>query len=367
VDGSTVVELGSTDVAASYACTDLVDPTPVCTAEVDGVPVADGEALPSDSVGVHTLTVTSIDSSGNQTTASATYTVVDTTAPVVTISTTPAPVYQDWNAGTVTVTVSAEDLSALASVEFSLDGGATWTAYAGPFDISTEGTTIIDAQATDDTGNTGSAASETVRIDLTGPIVTSGVPAEVLLGDVVNVQFACDDGAGSGVASCTSEPAEGLPLDTSVPGTVSFTVTAIDNVGNQTVETFSVTVKYAVCLLYNANKPQPATGAVAIKLQLCDAAGNNLSDPAIELTAEEIIAQSNGLTLYPGPNDTGSANEDFLFRYNDSLEGYIYNLNTTEVTDESGALVALGPGEYLFRFSVSTTGEVLYEAPFKLK
>ena len=125
-------------------------------------------------------------------------------------------------------------------------------------------------------------------------------------------------------------------------------------------------IDYNVCLQYDPLKEQPATGAVPIKLQLCDAAGNNLSAANIHLTAEEIRVESNGQSLYPGPNDTGNANEDFLFRY--KSKGYIYNLNTTEVTDGDGNLVPLGPGSFTLLFWASTTGpDVLYEAMFTLR
>ena len=68
---------------ASYSCLDpgypaLTGPTGVasCDGKVDGVKVANGDDLPTATLGPHTLTVTGIDGEGNTRTQTATYTVV---------------------------------------------------------------------------------------------------------------------------------------------------------------------------------------------------------------------------------------------------------------------------------------------------
>ena len=79
VDGA-VVEYGSAPVAADYSCSDLYLATCVGT-------VADGQAIDASSLGSKSFAVTGTDSSGNQTTKTVHYTVVDTTLPAVTITT----------------------------------------------------------------------------------------------------------------------------------------------------------------------------------------------------------------------------------------------------------------------------------------
>jgi hypothetical protein len=181
----------------------------------------------------------------------------------------------------------------------------------------------------------------------------------------VDASYVCTDD-GSGIDTCEGTVPTGTPIDTSALGTFEFQVTATDLAGNVTTTTFTYAVTYSVCLQYDPDKAQPATGAVPIKLQLCDAAGNNLSKSNIDVTADSIRVGSNGDILFPGPNDTGNANAGFLFRF--QAKGYIYNLNTTEVTNADGDLVPLGPGSFTLLFSVSTTGpDVLYEARFTLR
>ncbi|MDH5420946.1 MAG: hypothetical protein OEY55_03985 [Acidimicrobiia bacterium] len=361
--GNPDFELGTSAATASYTCVDAVDLTPSCAGKVGSALVASGAALPTTAIGSFTLSVASTDASGNAASASATYRVVDTTAPTVSIGTSPAPIFNGWNKNTVTATVTATDLGGVATIEYrtALNGGSPteWTSYLGPLSITAEGTTVIEARATDVSGNSGTANPVTVKIDKTGPTITSTVPTSVLVGSTPpTVQFTCADTGGSGVASCTSVPTQGTALSTTNPGSVSFTVTAVDNVGNSSTKTFTMEVKYKVCLLYNANKPQPSTGTVAIKLQLCDASNNNLSSSSIVLTAKTL----NGSTTTPLlPQDSGSANPTFEFRYDANLAGYIYNLQVSALRP------ALGPGAHNLNFVVSTTGNANYDAKFTLR
>jgi hypothetical protein len=66
--------------------------------------------------------------------------------------------------------------------------------------------------------------------------------AQYGVGDSVTVDYSCADEGGSGLASCVGDVPSGGPLDTSTPGTYSFTVTARDGQGN----TASVTHTYTV-------------------------------------------------------------------------------------------------------------------------
>ena len=222
-----------------------------------------------------------------------------------------------------------------------------------PFSVTSEGTTLIEGRATDSSDNVAITTPISVRIDKTAPAISSTTPTSVIVGSTPpTVQFTCTDTGGSGVASCTSVPAQGATLNTSVAGTVSFTVTAVDNVGNAATNTFTIDVKYNVCLLYNPTKPQPSTGAVAVKLQLCDTNGFNYSSPDIIVTALDLDGGS------VVPQDSGGSNSPtHEFRYDSNLEGYIYNLNEED----------LSPTEHTLHFSVSETPGAVYDAPFKIR
>ncbi len=69
---------------------------------------------------------------------------------------------------------------------------------------------------------------------------------------------------------------------------------------------------YSICPLYDQTKPSKPSLAVTIKLQLCDAAGKNLSSAAVALTLQYTI----------GPTSSGKPVLPSSFRYDPSLNGY---------------------------------------------
>ncbi len=85
----------------------------------------------------------------------------------------------------------------------------------------------------------------TTACDTTPPTVDLRSPANGALvkqGAELVVDFSCDDTGGSGLASCVGSRPDGALLDTSKLGQLSVTVTALDNAGNETVVTNTVTV-----------------------------------------------------------------------------------------------------------------------------
>ena len=100
--------------------------------------------------------------------------------------------------------------------------------------------------AIDNVGNTTTVTHTYTVVDTVAPVVTLSSPGDggfFGLDQSVVAGFECVD-AGSGVASCTGDVAAGGLVDTSTAGEHTFTVTAIDNVGNTTVvsHTYSVDV-----------------------------------------------------------------------------------------------------------------------------
>jgi hypothetical protein len=97
---------------------------------------------------------------------------------------------------------------------------------------------------------------------ITGPTLSAAGPYYVK-GPPVTVTFACSDGVGSGVASCTgSGPASsGGTINASTAGSFVFTVTAIDNVGNKT----TASVPYTVSVAPSADV---AVGDIPIRLSI---------------------------------------------------------------------------------------------------
>jgi hypothetical protein len=167
--------------------------------------------------------------------------------------------------------------------------------------------------------------------------------------------FACED-AHSAISTCElsvvgtafSAFAPGgdtteveLPTDTS--GVFTVVVTATDVYGNQasTTETYQYRVIDRLCVseLYDWTQAKTIGSNYTIKIQICDDAGKNISSRNIVLEAYA-ITDASGNEYAPGANDSGSANDGFLFRFS-SREGYIYNLDTTGYTGPTGQTLTL--------------------------
>jgi hypothetical protein len=167
---------------------------------------------------------------------------------------------------------------------------------------------------------------------------------------------------GAAFSICTS-PASYTSL---ADGTHTFAVRAVDADGNidqtpasltWTVSTAPPTPSYNICALYDQTKAHRAGTPVAVKLQLCDAGGFNLSSSAIVVTALQVVRISDNAV---GPvEDQGNANPDFNFRYDAALGGtggYIFNLSTKGMVT----------GTYLLGFTAGND-PALHTVQFKVR
>jgi hypothetical protein len=244
-----------------------------------------------------------------------------------------------WHADNVSVDCSASDaLSGLAdpaAAAFALSTNV-------PAGVETAGAATGSQGLVDLAGNLSTAGPVTGnRIDRKAPSIAITVPAggTYAVHQVVAASYTCADG-GSGVATCAGPVPLGGALDTATPGTKTFAVEARDAVGNAGRASSDYEVGYNVCLLYDPTKVKKLGSTVPIKLQICDAAGANLSQPSIGVTATSVHFEAATTT---GPlDDSGNANPDLNFRYDPSLTGYIFNLKTS----------GLGPGRWQIRFRI---------------
>ncbi|HEX6623759.1 MAG TPA: family 10 glycosylhydrolase [Pyrinomonadaceae bacterium] len=187
-----------------------------------GVDLAPGPYLVKAELGADVLyTCTANVSAGSVTTADA---APETTAPASVAALAPSTPngLGGWYTTDVTVTLDAEDdCSGVASTEYSLDGGATWTPYTGAFIIDTEGTTNVLFRSSDRAGNAETPQTVTVKLDKTAPTLALSATPNVIWpphGQTVNVTLGGDGAdAVSGLASVTYLVADEYGTPLSVP------------------------------------------------------------------------------------------------------------------------------------------------------
>ncbi|MGW2193053.1 OmpL47-type beta-barrel domain-containing protein, partial [Streptosporangium sp. NPDC001682] len=181
----------------------------------------------------------------------------DETPPTVSATLAPAQPGGEngWYTGNVTLTVTATDNGTVASRQYSLNGGTTWSNANNPVTLSAEGAVEVFYRATDNAGNVSQVGKVTVRIDKTAPVLSvSGVEAGKH-GDSASLTpvFSASD-ATSGVASVTAaigdlQVTSGRPVDLwrLALGANTLTVTAKDKAGHVTKQTvaFEVTTSFA--------------------------------------------------------------------------------------------------------------------------
>lgn len=178
----------------------------------------------------YTLGVDAYDASGNrsaQATLGVTTSACDTTAPTVSIT---APADQATISGTQTVSATATDDTAVAGVQFKLDGtnlgnevtsapyNLTWTTSQVPNGIHT-----LTAVARDASGNTATSPTVTVTVSntFTGPtvnampVLTHGLPAFGEGNVIYSPSFGNDNNYGSGSGAYLCGPPCSLVIDIS--------------------------------------------------------------------------------------------------------------------------------------------------------
>jgi hypothetical protein len=167
------------------------------------------------------------------------------------------------------------------------------------------------------------------KVDKKAPLITitSPMAGTYLLNQAVSTSYACTDG-GSGVASCTDTTANGSSLDTASIGGKTFSVNATDNAGNSsTPTTVNYTVGFGIQVLFDQTKAHKSSSTVPIKIRLVDANGMNISSASTVIHATTVV--QTGSQASPILEDAGNANPDYDFRYDQGLDGYIFNLKTT--------------------------------------
>ncbi|WP_203915246.1 beta strand repeat-containing protein [Rhizocola hellebori] len=231
-------------------------------------PTATTYTDPGQGNGIHSYSVTAVNAFGDESDHSNTVTVlIDRIAPTIHPTAAPGPNGHGWNNTSVVVTFSCDDDSS---------GVDTCTA---PITLSGQGANqTATGTVTDRAGNTASATTMPINIDLTNPAITHTVsPAPNAAGwhnTNVTVSFACSDVI-SLVASCSA------PIVVTGEGAAqTVTGTAIDNADNSSSDPVTVKIDKTAPVLgmpaWSVN-PMPLNGSTTLTVPVTD----NLSGVAV--------------------------------------------------------------------------------------
>ena len=142
-DNPASVELGTTYTDAGATATDLDTVSVTSTSDVD-----------TNAVGAYTVTYTATDASGNSSTASRTVNVIDTTAPLITSSSSFSVVENQTSIGTVEVDdADSVTFSVTGSDNITIDQNGVLSFIVAP-DYETQTEYTIEVTVTDASGNT---------------------------------------------------------------------------------------------------------------------------------------------------------------------------------------------------------------------
>ncbi len=212
-------------VSFSTSAADLVDGSVPTGCDHDP-----GETFP---LGDTEVSCSATDDAGNTGSASFTITVVDTTAPDVSVPASASYEATGPDGAPVSFSTSAADL---------VDGSVPTGCDHDPGETFPLGDTEVSCSATDDAGNTGSASFTITVVDTTAPDVS--VPAsasyEATGPDGAPVSFstsAADLVDGSVPTGCDHDPGETFPL-----GDTEVSCSATDDAGNTGSASFTITV-----------------------------------------------------------------------------------------------------------------------------
>ncbi|WP_233531936.1 carbohydrate binding domain-containing protein [Paenibacillus alkalitolerans] len=218
-----------------------------------------------------------------------------------------------WYVQPVTVTLNAtDDLSAVTSTVYSLDGGTTWQAYAGPVTLNQDSNYTFSYRSTDHAGNEEIAKSIGFNLDTTAPTVTvSGLMDDTYSTSMdITPNITLNDslsGVDSGKTTVTLNgdailQGEKIPLYTLPLGSHRFVVTATDMAGNTVIKTVAFNTATNIKSLQElvtrfANAGWIDNAGIANSLQV-KLEANNLSDFISEIQAQSGKLISNQAANY---------------------------------------------------------------------
>jgi hypothetical protein len=193
-------------------------------------------SLDMNGEGVTTVTYYAEDSQGTLEASQTVDIKIDSIAPTISGSISPAANGDGWHNTDVTVTFTCSD------------SGSGVISCTDPTTIATEGTDQgLSGVAIDLAGYSTSTSITGINIDKTAPDVTITVPVDGALyiqNERILAEWSVSD-ALSEIATSSGTVSSGSPIDTATVGTKTFSVTATDRAGNEKTSTVTYTVESA--------------------------------------------------------------------------------------------------------------------------
>jgi hypothetical protein len=259
-----------------------------CSDALSGVASCAGPTTLSTEGSNQSVTGSAADKAGNSNSATVSGIKIDKTAPVTSATVSGTTGKNGWYVSAVTLTLAATDnLSGVASTQYSRDGGTTWLAYGGPVAFSTDARYSILYRSTDAAGNVEAAKTVSFNEDQTPPSTTSAV---------------------AGTAGTNGWYKAGGP--------VQVTLTASDNLSG-----VASTINGGTAQIYSG--PIAFTdGRFTVLYWSSDTAGNIEAQHSLSLNVDQTPPTITP-TINPAPNSTGWNNGSVTvsFTCSDALSG----------------------------------------------
>ena len=271
--------------------------------------------------GVHGLTATATDANGTSAASSALNVTVDTVAPA---APTVALANDTGSSGsdhiTNNATLALTGIETGAKVEYSIDGGSTWSTSAPTAAQLAQGSNTVDVRQTDVAGNVSATTAFTFTLDTTAPSETisstigtnTGLTTTISSGGLTKDNTLTLSGTVSDANGVSSvhvfDGATDLGVATVVSGTWSLTTAALSNGAHSftavaTDTAGNTTTTAAVTATVDTTAPTGGTPALATGSDSGSSASDNITkvtNPTFQVALNSTVAAGDTVELLLG-------------------------------------------------------------------